>query len=215
MDDTAQKSGNKRLIFAGVGALVVALLAWLAFGFFGIQSAFIDDEVSEDGPIFASGASAETVGSENATETTEEDLTESTLADAETESTVSSGSSETETTAVETTAATEPQVVTLFSGSFSGTSRYDVSGTANVLNDGSEQRFLRFEDNFASSNGPDLKVWLRSSDGDFVNLGPLKGNIGAQNYEIPVDVDLEKFNTIDIWCERFSTSFGDATLNAS
>ena len=65
---------------------------------------------------------------------------------------------------------------------------------------------------FVSDNGPDLKVWLRAENGDVVSLGDLRGNIGDQNYEIPVDVDLSVFNTVQIWCERFSANFGSAVL---
>ena len=71
---------------------------------------------------------------------------------------------------------------------------------------------MRFE-NFVSDNGPDLKVYLRAADGSFVSLGDLSGNIGDQNYEIPVDVDLSVFSNVEIWCERFSAGFGVATLS--
>jgi hypothetical protein len=103
------------------------------------------------------------------------------------------------------------EIVTLVSGNFDGTSRYEVEGDALVLNDGTDQRFLRLE-NFVSSNGPDLKVYLRAADDQFVDLGDLKGNIGDQNYEIPTDVDLAVFDTVQIWCERFGVLFGDAPL---
>jgi len=55
-------------------------------------------------------------------------------------------------------------------------------------------------------------VYLRAANGDFVNLGELKGNLGDQNYEIPAGVDLAEFNTVEIWCERFSVGFGSAVL---
>ena len=80
-----------------------------------------------------------------------------------------------------------------------------------MLNDGSEQRFLRFE-NFSTDNGPDLRVYLSNSDAnadsgvfddDFIDLGVLKGNIGDQNYEIPVGVDLSVHDTVVVWCVRF------------
>ncbi|MGH9972454.1 MAG: DM13 domain-containing protein [Nitrososphaeraceae archaeon] len=38
---------------------------------------------------------------------------------------------------------------------------------------------------------------------DSVNVGRLKGNIGHQNYEIPQDVDLYKYNMVLIWAEHF------------
>ena len=92
-----------------------------------------------------------------------------------------------------------------------------------MLNDGSEQRFLRFED-FSTDNGPDLNVYLVNSDAmadqgtfddDFVDLGELRGNIGDQNYEIPPDVDLSVYDTVVVWCVRFSTGFTAADLIAA
>ena len=100
-----------------------------------------------------------------------------------------------------------PEIETLVEGSFIARS-HPAEGTAVVLNDGTEQRFLRFE-NFATDNGPDLNVYLSTVpadgpvgdfDDDFVDLGDLKGNIGPQNYEIPTEVDLGRYSTVVIWC---------------
>ena len=113
----------------------------------------------------------------------------------------------------------EPQIVTLVSGEFISRS-HETSGRALVLNDGSEQRFLRFED-FRTDNGPDVNVWLSSAPpdapardflDDWVDLGDIKGNVGAQNYEIPPSVDLDRYSTVLIWCVRFSVAFGAAGL---
>ncbi|MEM9565225.1 MAG: DM13 domain-containing protein [Actinomycetota bacterium] len=192
---------NKPLL-GGVAIVVVAFLAWLAFGFFGIQAAFIDNEVNEAGPIFTA-----TAAEQDATAETEE--FQEAMADAEENRTESDESAD------DAMPDTEPaEIVTQFSGQFSGESRYEITGDALVLNDGSEQRFLRFE-NFDSDNGPDLKVYLRADDGSFVSLGNLKGNIGDQNYEIPTDVDLTVFSTVEIWCERFGVGFGGAELMAA
>ena len=107
-------------------------------------------------------------------------------------------------------------IQTIFTGDFEDNviNGYNVVGDALVLTDGSPQRFLRLE-NFNTPNGPDLKVYLRADNGEFVSLGDLQGNIGNQNYEIPVDVDLTVFNSVDIWCERFSVGFGLAGLSPS
>ncbi|MEL6892948.1 MAG: DM13 domain-containing protein, partial [Actinomycetota bacterium] len=74
--------------------------------------------------------------------------------------------------------------------------------------------FLRLE-NFESNNGPDLNVYLVNPDdpSDFVDLGDLKGNIGDQNYEIPADVDLDRYSRVSIWCVRFGVGFGQADLS--
>ena len=41
----------------------------------------------------------------------------------------------------------------------------------------------------------------------------LKGNMGNQNYPIPENTDLEKYNTVLIWCQAFSTLFGSSKLS--
>jgi Electron transfer DM13 len=46
----------------------------------------------------------------------------------------------------------------------------------------------------------------------FVDLGPLKGNKGDQNYEVPASVDLAKYRAVTIWCARFNVNFATAPL---
>ena len=184
---------QNKLAVVGIGAVAAAVVGWLAFGYFGVQSLIIDEEVSEAGPVFESG-----VGDE-AQEIVESDEFKEAMDEA----------AENTTEVAEETMPGE--VVTLVQGSFTGHTGHEVVGNALVLNDGSEQRFLRLE-SFESTNGPDLNVYLRASDGEFVDLGDLKGNIGDQNYKIPADTDLGRFNTVEIWCVRFSVLFGNAAL---
>jgi hypothetical protein len=111
---------------------------------------------------------------------------------------------------------------TLAAGGFRGL-EHATSGTAIVieLEDGS--RFLRLED-LETSNGPDLRVivtdqpvsddWHVWDDGAYVDLGPLKGNLGSSNYELPADLDPSDYRTAVIWCRRFSVGFGVAPLRA-
>lgn len=110
--------------------------------------------------------------------------------------------------------------VQLAQGSFRSL-EHPTTGRAVVteLPDGS--RVLRFED-FETSNGPDLRVYLAAGSNDanfgaeygqdFVELGRLKGNIGSQNYEIPAGTDLSRYRNAVVWCKRFSVGFGVATL---
>ncbi len=77
---------------------------------------------------------------------------------------------------------------------------------------------------FKTSNGPDVHVILIAADDakdddnflknnvERVELGPLKGNEGDQNYDIPAGTDLKKFRTAVIYCERFNATFGAAPL---
>jgi hypothetical protein len=111
-----------------------------------------------------------------------------------------------------------PRSRTLGRGAFRGLA-HDASGTA-LLIDVDGTRYLRFED-LNVDNGPDLKVYLApapassdegSFDDDTVSLGDLKGNIGDQNYEIPAGVDLDRFRSAVVWCERFGVGFAVAPL---
>ncbi len=86
---------------------------------------------------------------------------------------------------------------------------------------GTGQRLLRLEP-FKAGNGPGLYVYLsghptpRSSaelhaDGA-VELAPLKGNVGNQNYLLPPDLDLAVFKSVVIYCKPFSVVFSTAAL---
>jgi hypothetical protein len=98
---------------------------------------------------------------------------------------------------------------------------HETKGTATVhrLPDG--KRVLRLTE-FATSNGPDVRVYLvAASDATdnetvkkagFVELGRLKGTEGDQNYHVPADLDLGKYRAVTIWCRRFSVNFGTAPL---
>ncbi len=110
--------------------------------------------------------------------------------------------------------------IALGDGTFASRNRYTTAGTATVyeLPDGS--RTLRLED-FETTNGPDLFVYLTAADADasdpelerdFIDVGGLRGNLGNQNYALPDAVDLSGYDTVVIWCRRFGVSFGAADL---
>ena len=75
---------------------------------------------------------------------------------------------------------------------------------------------------FEVTNGPDLKVILvkapdpqSSADVkavEWVSLGPLKGNIGDQNYTIPAEINPGDFGSVAIWCKQFGVLFAAAPL---
>jgi Electron transfer DM13 len=190
-------------------AALLALFTWLAFGYFGVHTLFFDDEVNEAPPVFASGAGASGLISD---ETTAE------VAEAINKAMADEGVT-VEDTVDESVPEMQAEVVALAEGMFIDRS-HPTSGHAIVLSDGTEQRFLRFED-FATDNGPDLNVYLSAApadapagdfDDDFIDLGDLEGNIGPQNYEIASNVDLGRYSTVVIWCVRFGVAFGSAEL---
>ena len=203
-----KRINNNRLVF-GSGALgTLALLSWLAFGYFGIHTAFLDDVVDEDGPVFSGTPTGTDETTAAPASTTDRIGSAPSSGDVEPNPTIADDMTAA-APAQETSGA--PEIVTIYDGDFTSLNRYSVTGDALVLTDGTEQRFVRFE-NFESTNGPDLKVYLRADNGDAVSLGTLSGNIGNQNYEIPADIDLDIFTTVQIWCERFSVGFGEARL---
>ena len=93
-------------------------------------------------------------------------------------------------------------------------------GVVRVLEIGDGSHVVRLE-GLDTDNGPDLYLYLTANpangtesefDDDHVNLGRLKGNQGDQNYELPPDVDVERYTTVVIWCDRFNSAFGAADL---
>lgn len=115
------------------------------------------------------------------------------------------------------------QPTSLATGMFHGVA-HETKGTATVYQLPDNKRVLRLS-NFETSNGPDVRVLLvaatDASDNDTVKnnmpieLGKLKGNIGDQNYELPANVDLNKYKAVTIWCNRFSVNFATAPLSQS
>ena len=207
----------------GGAAIGGAVVLYLAFAVFGVHTLFIDDEVNESGPVFASGAAPSGLASDAVSEQMADEMTVE-MANEPVAIKVDEDmpEMEIEPATVGSDEEAEAIIKTLFTGDFVDRS-HPTSGIADVLNDGSAQRFLRFED-FETDNGPDLNVYLSTApsnadtaafDDDFIDLGDLKGNIGSQNYEIPVGIDLDWYSTVVIWCVRFGVAFGAAELSAS
>jgi len=108
----------------------------------------------------------------------------------------------------------------IFAGRLEGRA-HPTSGRATLYESLGGKRYLRLTD-FTTSNGPDVHVVLARADDpaldqkivkgnlDYVELGKLKGNQGDQNYEVPVAVDLQKYNAVVIYCERYNAVFGVA-----
>jgi hypothetical protein len=103
----------------------------------------------------------------------------------------------------------------------SGVRFYDGEGSATIYHLTDGRRILRFE-GFRVTNGPGLYVYLSGASfptsgqalraqGSF-EVARLRGNVGNQNYELPKDLDLERFNAVVIYCKPFSAVFAIATL---
>ena len=106
-------------------------------------------------------------------------------------------------------------IQTTMTGSFVGVNDgiHNAEGIAKIIRLEDNNNILRLE-GLMATNGPDLHVYLASdkSATDFVVLGRLKANNGNQNYNIPLETDLSKYDTALIWCRAFSVLFGSAEL---
>ena len=110
----------------------------------------------------------------------------------------------------------------LYTGRLAG-KLHETIGRATIYDASDGKVYLRLTD-FSTSNGPDLHVLLGRSDDphlrqdtvagelESIELGPLKGNQGDQNYDLPGSADLAKYDAVVIYCERFHAVFGVAKL---
>ena len=97
----------------------------------------------------------------------------------------------------------------LYTGSFVPTAGIFVSGNAKIhLENGQKKVVL---ENFTISDGPDLKVYLSTTDfpTTFVNLGNLTS---ATVYNISQQVDLTVYKYVLIHCQQHNHLFAIAAL---
>ena len=102
---------------------------------------------------------------------------------------------------------------------------HETKGRATVYRAQDGTMSLRLTD-FHTSNGPDVHVVLvEESDAGLkkdvpgqalqsIEVSELKGNEGDQEYRLPAHVDLARYDTVAIYCERFRAVFGTAKLES-
>lgn len=179
------------LALCGATVIGVGVVAWLAFGYFGVQTLWVDDEVTEAGPTFDSGATADVP-------VADADPADPTApADAPVVETVATGQF------ISRDHATEGTAAVLTDGSPQRFLRFTEFATDN----GPDVNV------YLSTAAPDGDSG--AFDDDYVDLGDLSGNVGDQNYEIPEDVDLSRYRSVVLWCVRFGVPFGAAPLAAA
>jgi Electron transfer DM13 len=178
-------------------------LAVFAFLWFEPHKLFIDDRVDEGLPTLAANAAGPS--------TSEPDPASTPLAPSES----------TQPPADPPADASQEKPETLARGAFRPL-EHAVVGQARILRLADGSLYLRFDD-LSVSNGPDLRVylsvlpagddWYVYDDDEFLDLGDLKGNIGNQNYRLPDDIDLSRWQSAVVWCRRFSVGFAVAPLD--
>lgn len=105
--------------------------------------------------------------------------------------------------------------VELLAGGFTGADGHAGTGKATVVRDADGARTLTFTE-FDVDPGAKSVVWLTTDDSSFddrVELGDLKGNVGDQQYAIPNEADLRKYETVVIYCTPFTVRIAVAPLS--
>lgn len=99
------------------------------------------------------------------------------------------------------------------SGSFQNGPYGNVIGEAQLFRNSSGNLEIIL-DNFNSSNGPDLHVYLSKEimPVHFVNAGKLRSTNGTQVYDIQAIADLAEYKYVCIHCKAYNHLFGWALL---
>lgn len=191
----------KKILYGLVILIVLVLLGWLAFGYFGVQALFTNTVVDEEIPSTGSGH-LEQAPTDIRVETLEK---------------MKGGSGDIMNA--------PDQSGHLGAFPFQQGEEDAISGEA-LFTSNSDGKTLSLKD-FNVTNGPDLYVYLvkTSTDhptsqdvndavqsGHYISLSPLKGNVGNQSYILPASIQDSEYNVVSIWCQRFGVNFGFASL---
>ena len=100
-------------------------------------------------------------------------------------------------------------------GKLAGAGDHHAAGTAAVTKDKAGKPMLQLTD-LAVDKVPDGRVYL-AKDGDYtkgVELGKLTQFSGTVSYPIPATVNAADYNSVVIWCQKFSVEIGRAMFDA-
>lgn len=106
--------------------------------------------------------------------------------------------------------------VRLGTGDFVGLDDHSAAGTASLVERPDGSRVVLFE-GFEVERGPDFLVYLVPGTDAFdysqgVEIGPLQGNVGDQQYEVPDDLADTQPLTVLVWCRAFDVNIAGATV---
>lgn len=159
----------------------LGLLAWILFGFFGIQALFTEKRVNEYVPL----QEIENLSPVDETETSQQPLphvvAEGLFEQGDSTYTIRGKATVTEQNGTRTLSFTD----------------FDVTNGPDLF---------VYAVSSPSIDNDAVKSAVRA--GSYINIGALKGNIGNQTYVLPPNLALDKHMIISIWCRRFSRNFG-------
>lgn len=101
------------------------------------------------------------------------------------------------------------------SGTFVGKSNHITKGMVTVTKNDDGTATVTLAADFWFDGAPDPRVGF-GNNGKFTkgtNIGHLKANTGTQSYVVPANINVDDFNEVYIWCERFAVPLGVAALN--
>jgi len=193
-------------------AVILVAAVILAAGWFFVSPLFIDETVDEDFDFVLEGGDVDLVAVMSMPEAKRLSMMQGIM---------DAAANAPDTSATEAMPSEAPRAVA--QGRFvDADAIHKGSGGATIYQLQNGSHLLRFED-FRTTNGPALVVYLAKhpsptqaadvTDGGYINLGKLKGNVGNQNYDIPEDTDVSEYNSVVIWCELFSVLFSPANLS--
>ena len=102
--------------------------------------------------------------------------------------------------------------VSKFNGTFGNGPYGAVSGQARIYLQGLQ--FILALENFNSSNGPDLHVYISKEvqPVNYIDLGRLQSVTGNQQYPLTGNIDFRDYKYALIHCQRYNHLFGSAEL---
>ncbi|BAY11325.1 DM13 domain-containing protein [Calothrix sp. NIES-2098] len=131
-----------------------------------------------------------------------------------------------ESTSSQTDTQTTPNTTVASSGAEVGAFKakeQPTQGQVKVITE-KRKRYLEFDQNFKTNQGPDLYVILYRSENppisgikekDYISIARLQKTSGTQRYDLPETVKLGEFKSVAIWCRQFNATFGYAPLRSS
>jgi|AntRauTorcE11897_2_1112592.scaffolds.fasta_scaffold05621_4 hypothetical protein len=103
------------------------------------------------------------------------------------------------------------------SGTFEGSSGYNVEGAVVLELDSGDTLSLKLQDDFRSSVGPGLYIYLTNQAGSIsggVEVARLRSASGADTYEVPEGITINQYSNVLIYCKPFGVPFGVAELDS-
>lgn len=100
------------------------------------------------------------------------------------------------------------------SGTFTGASNHVTTGGVTLV-ETAEGWEIHLAEDFDFDGAPDPRIAF-GKDGSFAegtDFEPLRANTGAQIYQVPAGYTVADYDTIVLWCRRFSVPLGYAPLN--